>query len=229
MPQEYKRAICAAAVLVWMSAVSPSYGQVNTGTITGTATDPSGATIPNVKVTVVQTDTNFESRAETNSEGLYRVQSLMPGTYRVTFEGAGFKRVVQSGIDLRVGDVLPVNVKLEIGQVTESVQVSAIATLLQTETSSTGSITEGDTLYKMPLYQRYVLNALNLNPGMTMNGYAYGGSLGGFNVAGQRSHGDRGFRRRRIRQRPAIVYRQRYQAGGELGGRGQGPDRDPPR
>jgi hypothetical protein len=175
--------------LVFLSVIFPAYGQLSTGTISGTATDPTGAAIPNVKVTVLQMDTNIESRAETNSEGLYRVQSLQPGLYRVSFESAGFKRVVLSGIDLRVGDVLPVNAKLEIGQLTESVQVSAQSTLLQTETSSTGSITEGDTLYKMPLYQRYVLNALNLNPGMTMNGYAYGGSLGGFNIAGQRATG----------------------------------------
>ena len=163
--------------------------QVNTGTITGTATDPSGSAVPNVKVVVTQVDTNFEFRALTNTDGLYRVQSLQPGTYRVTFEAPGFKRLVQAGIDLRVGDVLPVNARLEVGQLTESIQISAQGTLLETETSSTGSLTEGDTLYKMPLYQRYVLNTLNLNPGMTMNGYAYGGSLGGFNVAGQRSTG----------------------------------------
>ena len=179
----------ARFALISLGVVFLSYGQLNTGTITGTATDPAGAPVPNVKVTVIQTDTNFESRAETNAEGLYRVQSLQPGLYRVTFEAAGFKRVVLNGLDLHTGDVLPVNAKLEIGQLTESIQVSAQSTLLETETSSTGSLTEGDTLYKMPLYQRYVLNALNLNPGMTMNGYAYGGSLGGFNVAGQRSTG----------------------------------------
>jgi hypothetical protein len=170
-------------------AVSLLHAQINTGTIAGTVTDPSGAAIPAVKVTVVQTETNFESHALTNSEGLYRVQSLQPGLYRVIFEAAGFKRLVQEGFDLRVGDVLPVNARLDVGQVSESVQVSAVGTLLQTETSTTGSLTEGETLYKMPLYQRYVLNSLNLNPGMTMNGYAYGGSLGGFNVAGQRSTG----------------------------------------
>ncbi len=164
-------------------------GQTNTGTITGTVTDPTGAAIPNVQVSVVQTETNFESRAITNAEGLYRVQSLLPGNYRVAFESAGFKRIVQSGLALHVGDVLPVNATLELGQVTDSVQVASQATLLETETSSTGTVTGGETLYKMPLYQRYVLNSLNLMPGMTMNGYAYGGSLGGFNVAGQRSTG----------------------------------------
>jgi hypothetical protein len=176
------------SLLVFTSAIALLHGQ-NTGTITGTATDPSGAAIPNVKVVVVQTDTNFESRALTNSEGIYRVQSLQPGSYRVTFEAAGFKRLVRSGVDLNVGVVLPVNATLEVGALTESINISAQGTLLETETSSSGSLTEGDTLYKMPLYQRYVLNTLNLNPGMTMNGYAYGGGLGGFNVAGQRSSG----------------------------------------
>ena len=177
------------ALVFFASASALLHAQVNTGTITGTVTDSSGSAIPNVKVTAVQTDTNFQSTAVTNAEGLYRIQSLQPGSYRITFEAAGFKRYVQVGLDLTVGSVLPVNVKLEVGQLTESIQVSAQGTLLETETSSTGSLTEGETLYKMPLYQRYVLNTLNLNPGMTMNGYAYGGSLGGFNVAGQRSTG----------------------------------------
>jgi len=160
---------------------------VNTGTITGIVTDPSGAAVAGVKVVVVQAETNFESQVQTNAEGLFRVQSLQPGSYNVTFELSGFKRTVQRGLMLRVGDVLPVNAILELGQLTESVQVSAQSALLETETSSSGTVTEGDTLYKMPLYQRYVLNTLNLTPGMTMNGYAYGGSLGGFNVSGQRS------------------------------------------
>src|SRR6185369_15700797 len=109
------------SLLVLTGAIAVLNGQ-NTGTITGIATDPSGAAIPNVKVLVVQLDTNFESRAVTNAEGLYRVQSLQPGTYRVTFEAAGFKRLVQSGLDLNVGVVLPVNATLEVGAVSESIQ-----------------------------------------------------------------------------------------------------------
>ena len=177
------------ALLAVFNSACWMYGQVNTGTITGTVADTSGAIIPNVKVTVVQVETNFESHAITNAEGLFRVQSLQPGTYNVTLEAPGFKRLVQQGLVLRVGDVVPVNARLEVGQITDSIQVSAQGTLLETETSSSGSLTEGETLYKMPLYQRYVLNSLNLNPGMTQNGYSYGGSLGGFNVSGQRSTG----------------------------------------
>jgi len=99
--------------------------------------------------------------------------------------GCGFgqralRNAFRHGLLLKVGDVLPVNAVLEIGNLTEQVSVSSQGTLLETETSSTNTVTEGDFLYKMPLYQRYVLNTLNLNPGVTMNGYAYGGSLGGF-------------------------------------------------
>jgi hypothetical protein len=166
-----------------------SYCQISTGTITGTITDSSGAAVPNVQVTVIQRETKFESKATTNPEGIYRIQELLPGTYDVTFQASGFKRMAQNGLILRVGDVLPVNGTLEVGQLTESVQVSAQSTLLETETSVAGTVTEGDTLYAMPLYQRYALNSLDLVPGMTMNGYAYGGSMGSFNVAGQRSTG----------------------------------------
>src|SRR5450432_777402 len=103
------------AALAFLSVSFLTYGQLSTGTITGTATDPTGSPIPSVKVTVLQTDTNYESRVETNSEGIFRVQSLQPGLYRVTFEAAGFKRIVLSGLDLHTGDVMPVNAKLEIG------------------------------------------------------------------------------------------------------------------
>ena len=183
------RYILVPALTVLGLLHTPATAQVSTATITGTVTDPSGASIAGVKVIVLETGTNFAAPSETNSSGLYRVQSLQPGTYDVSFEAAGFKRLTQKGLLLKVGDVLPVNAVLDIGSLTEQVQVSSQGTLLETETSSTNTVTEGDFLYKMPLYQRYVLNTLNLSPGVTMNGYAYGGSLGGFNIAGQRSTG----------------------------------------
>jgi hypothetical protein len=180
----------AAGLLFLLAIISfQAPAQVSTGTITGTVTDTTGASVSGAKILVQEINTNFETRTETNSDGLFRVQSLLPGTYNVSFEAAGFKQLVQKGLQLKVGDVLPVNASLELGQVSEQVTVTSQGTLLETETSSTNTVTEGETLYKMPLYQRYVLNTLNLSPGVTMNGYAYGGSLGGFNMAGQRSTG----------------------------------------
>src|SRR5712692_271143 len=176
---------CFLAVL--LCSVSLVFGQIGTSTISGRVTDPSGAVVPGVAVTVVNTDTNFQFSATTNSEGLYRVQSLQPGPYRVTFEATGFKRAVRDNVELRVGDVLPVDISLQVGNVAESVEVTASTQLLETETSATGTVVEGQVLYKLPLYQRYIPLTLNLVPGLSMGGYAYGGGLDSYHLAGQRS------------------------------------------
>ncbi len=181
-----RRWLTGIAVLLCLSAW-PAWGQIGTATISGRVTDPSGAVVPNVTVTVINTVNNFQFTAATNTDGLYRVQSLQPGPYRVTFESAGFKRLVRDNIVLRVDDTLPVDAALEVGAVAESVEVSAQSQLLETETSSLGTVTEGKVLYNLPLYQRYVNLTLNLAPGMTMGGYGYGGDLGAYHVAGQRN------------------------------------------
>src|SRR5260370_40613711 len=116
-PLRSKASLTALFVLTSVSM----FGQVSTGTITGTVADPSGAAVANVQVSVVQTETNLESRAITNGEGIYRVQTLQPGTYTVTFEATGFKRLVQTGVTLRVGDVLPVNATLQVADLTAAV------------------------------------------------------------------------------------------------------------
>ena len=165
------------------------FAQMSTGTITGTVTDPQGAAIANVQVSVIQTETNFESRATTNSEGIYRVQSLLIGPYRITFEAGGFKKQVQGNITLRVGDVLAVNATLQLGAVTESVEVSAQSSLLETETSSSGTIAEGDYLYKLPMYQRYITNTMSIVPGLTVQTTGGTSGLSAYYVGGQRNTG----------------------------------------
>src|SRR5262245_38342837 len=95
--------------LLFLLAAAMSFGQVGTSTITGRVTDSSGAIIPGVNVTIVQTQTNFRFNAVTNSEGLYRVLSLQPGMYRLTFEGSGFRRLVRDNVELRTGDTLAID------------------------------------------------------------------------------------------------------------------------
>jgi len=90
-----------------------AFAQIGSATITGTVTDPTGAAVAGVKVVIVETSMNFESRSVTNADGLYRVQSLQPGTYDVSFESSGFKRLVQHGILLKVGDTLPLEMRPE--------------------------------------------------------------------------------------------------------------------
>lgn len=168
-------------------SISAVFAQVGTSSITGRTTDTSGAVIARVAVTIVQPATNFQFAGVTNEDGIYRVPSLAPGLYRITFEAPGFKRTVRDNVDLRTGDTLAVDAVLQIGNVTESVEVTATTPLLETETSATGTVVEGDVLHKLPMYQRYVVLTLTLTPGMTMGGYAGGGDLGAYHVAGQRA------------------------------------------
>ena len=161
--------------------------QIGTSTIAGRVTDTTGAVVPGCAVRVVQPSTNFTFNAVTNADGLYRVQSLPPGLYRLTFESQGFKKVVREDVELTTGNTLAVDLALTVGNVTESVEVTGAAGLLETETSATGTVVSGKVLYDMPLYQRFVNSTMNIVPGMTTGGYAYGGSLGNYHLAGQRA------------------------------------------
>jgi hypothetical protein len=182
------RLLRGCTLLLTASAFLPvAHAQIGTSTITGRITDVTGAVVPGVSVTVVQTSTNFKFTALTNSQGIYRVPSLQPGAYVVTFEAAGFKKSIRDDVELRTGDTLAVDMALQVGNVTESIEVTGVTQLLETETSATGSVMSGTVLYDMPLYQRYINSTLNLVPGMTTGGYAYGGSLGSYHLAGQRS------------------------------------------
>src|SRR5437762_8928725 len=92
---------CCVIALALVLFASLASAQVGSSTITGRVTDPSGAVVPKVNVSIVLIATNFTFTAVTNEDGLFRVPSLQPGAYRVTFEGAGFKRVLRDGVDLR--------------------------------------------------------------------------------------------------------------------------------
>ena len=164
-----------------------AFAQIGTSTLTGRVTDPTGAVVAKVVVTVVQTSTNFTSHTLTNEEGLYRVLSLQPGMYRVTFESPGFKKSVRDSVELRTGDTLAVDMTMQVGNVAESIEVQGAAALLETETSATGTVVSGNVLYDMPLYQRFINSTMNIVPGMTTGGYAYGGGLGAYHLAGQRA------------------------------------------
>jgi hypothetical protein len=183
----HKGILAALTALALFLLLPSALAQFGTATITGRVTDPTGAVVPTVSVTVTNIETNFRYSAATNAEGLFRVTSLQPGNYRVIFEADGFKRVVRDNVDVQQGETLPVNVMLEVGAVTEAIEVTGRPQLLETETSATGSVVEGKLIYDLPIYQRWVASTFQLVPGMSQGGFAWGGSLGGFHVAGQRN------------------------------------------
>ena len=109
-------------VAVWAASV-PLWAQIDNGNIIGRVTDSTGGAIAAVAVTVTQTETNFETVAVTNAEGLYRALNLRPGPYRIAVVAPGFKKAIRDGIELRVNSTLAVNMQLEIGAANESVEV----------------------------------------------------------------------------------------------------------
>jgi hypothetical protein len=175
--------IGVVAVLA-LALAAPGFPQIDNGNITGRVTDPSGAPIVGAQVTVTQTEMNFETLATSNEEGIYRALNLRPGPYRVTIVAQGFKKLVRGSIDLRVGQTLAIDAKLEVGAVSDSIEVTAKAALLETETSATGATLAGDYFYSLPNYQRHPQAALLFTPGVTFASNQFTGSVSGMNVDG---------------------------------------------
>jgi len=158
----------AGGILVLCAAL-PLYAQIDNGNITGRVTDSSTAVVVGAKVTLVQTNTNFETTTTTNGEGIYRSLNLRPGPYRITFVAPGFRTLVRDGVNLRINSTEAVDGQLEVGAVTESVEVKGTAQLLDTETSSSGTTVEGDYFYSLPNYQRHATAVLFFTPGVTIS------------------------------------------------------------
>ena len=116
------------SILVLFLLVPIAFAQTTgTATLVGTVTDNTGAIVPGASVKIVNTETQFVYNGATNPEGAYYVPNLIPGTYSLTIEAPGFKRHVREGIILRTSEQPRIDVKLEVGAVTESIQVTGSA------------------------------------------------------------------------------------------------------
>ncbi|MBZ5585297.1 MAG: TonB-dependent receptor [Acidobacteriia bacterium] len=169
--------------LIFLLAM-PVFAQTNTGIISGRITDPTGAVVPNAQITVTQTETNVDAVSETNTDGLFRVPSLITGPYRVTVTASGFKKQVRDGLTLRIGENLNVEMKLEVGSVSESVEVTSALPLLETQTSSTGQVMQGEYFYKLPNYQHWSKGVLYYTPQVSHSNAVWPGSLGSWYING---------------------------------------------
>jgi hypothetical protein len=137
-------------------------------TLVGTITDTSGAVVPGAKVTVMNTGTAFISEASANAEGGYYIPYLIPGTYRMTIEGQGFKKYVRDGITLRTNEQPRIDVVLEVGALTETISVEASAPLLETETATAGQVMDGAVVVKIPVMQKGIKRMTLYMPGLNV-------------------------------------------------------------
>src|SRR5437899_2270139 len=149
------------------------------GAITGRVTDNSGAVLPGVTITVTNVATNVASTTVTNGEGLYTVPYLTPGNYKATAELSGFKKVERDGIEVRIGDRLAIDFRLEVGALEETVMVTARSPLLELGTASAGQVIDEKRISLMPLSDAdfCVNRSGSAKPGLKYD--RPGGSLGG--------------------------------------------------
>lgn len=169
--------------------------QRDLGTIAGTVTDPQGGVIPNAKVTIKEDATGLTYDLTTNTSGEFVRPALKPGNYTVTAEATGFRRVAQQNVVLVGGDRVAVPLSLPVGNVSESVEVSAQAPLLQTETTTLGADLGKRAVSELPLGGQRTFSFLaRLSPGVVpAEGGARDAVGGGFSANGVRSNGQNNF------------------------------------
>ena len=164
---------------------SVALGQ-NTGTISGTVQDQSGAVVAGANVKAVNPATNFSRETTSATNGFYRFDQLPVGTYSISAEAAGFKKSVTQNVALSVNDALTLEIKLEVGQVSEVVTVSEAPSAVNTETSVLGRTVDNRTLNDLPILSGAGgRNPLALAP--LQAGVMPAGQVGPFSVNGQRA------------------------------------------
>ena len=152
--------LLASAAVAWPQAVN--------GTLVGTVTDSSGATVSGAKVSLTATQTGLAASIQTNPSGNCSFNNLQPGSYRVEVGMAGFRKVIRDQVDVLVNSTARVDVSLRPGQVSESIEVTAEVAALQTDRSDIDRKIESKTLADMPLsYNRNFQSLVNLVPGAT--------------------------------------------------------------
>jgi hypothetical protein len=163
--------------------------QRNTGTILGTVTDPSGASIVGAEVVVTNSGTNEKRTMVTGDTGNYVMENLSPGTYEVMASVAGFKSKSIKGITLLFDQRARIDIGLEVGEMTEQISVEGVAPIIATDQSSVGEVVETKKVLELPLNGRNFLQLATLTPGARKASVSYMEITGGsISVNGMSDH-----------------------------------------
>lgn len=152
------------------------YGQAVFGSISGTVTDASGAAVPNAKVTITDISKDISYATTTNEAGAYSQTHLIAGTYRVRVEATGFQAYVQENVGVNVDAVAHVDAQLQVGAVTQTVNVTAEVPLLKTERTDVAVSFQTKAVEELPIYQRNFTRFELLTPGTQMLGWQHASS-----------------------------------------------------
>jgi len=154
---------CYAFAVGLLLAATLPLGAQTFGEINGTVADPSGAVIAGTTVTVTNTATNVARTVETNEAGNYNVPFLNPGVYDLKAELDGFKTATQSGVIVEVGSNVLANFTMELGSVTEVIEVQAGAQMLETSSTALGQVIDQERIVDLPINGRNYLNLVKLS------------------------------------------------------------------
>ncbi len=169
-------AVLFSACLVLLSP--PLAAQSTYGTISGSVTDSSGAAIADAQVTLTNLGTSEKRNQSTGSDGLYTFVNLFAGKYRVDVEKAGFKHTTRSDIVVEVQQTSRIDLTMQVGEVTQSVEVTGETPPLQTETSSLGEVVDTREATELPLNGRNIFNLAFVAPSVVPQGNSYGTPVG---------------------------------------------------
>ncbi len=154
-----------------------SHAQTSYGSVVGTITDPSGASVVGAKVTLKNNGTDSTQTTTTGSSGNYTFANLTPGTYSVTASRSGFKAVESNSIDVQIGGATRADIALQVGNDTQTITVNASAAQLQADSPTLGGVIEGSQVVEAPLNGRNVNNLLDFIPGVVPGGGTQGSTM----------------------------------------------------
>ena len=154
------------ALVVCLFLTASAFGQDPRGSIVGRVTDASDAVIPGVRVSAINDATQVAVSTTTNESGNFSIPFLPPGAYTVSAEAVGFKNFSRSGVRLRVSEVAEINIPMELGAVTETVEVTSEAPLLDTAGATLGQVVDEKRIAELPLYAGNPLELIFISPGM---------------------------------------------------------------
>src|SRR6058998_1289908 len=155
-------------------SVLPAMGQTQ-ASISGVIRDASGAVIPGATVTVTNPATNFVRSVISNEAGVYNFPGLQPGKYNLKVELPGFRTITQNDVELQIQQSARLDFTMQVGEVSETVEVAGTTALIATENATVGTVIENQRIVDMPLNGRNFLQLVSLSPNVSY----------GFNSAGQ--------------------------------------------
>jgi hypothetical protein len=169
------------AVSIPLCALS-LFGQAFYGSIVGSVTDQSSAAVRGASVTLTNVATDERHQTLTGDFGGYQFLNLMPGKYRVDVEQVGFKRATRDQVEVTVASAVRADISMQVGEVTQSVEVMASSPLLQTENANLSQVVSSRSVEELPVNGRNILNLAALVPGVVPQGTTDGNALTGKNV-----------------------------------------------